>query len=234
MSDFDNLMGVTGEYAFINFCEISRRREPMGRYHNLSVFAAEGYWKVIEFGKTYLCSLEHGSAQNYFATPIKEVTLDKVLEENPEAITRIATYLYDLDRSKFDTEISAVQMREIRNEIEQKYREKISRLEKDNERLSEELKVRPEKSVPAAAEPAAVPDLPNDSIFRSEKIENRYYSPRINIRRDRILLLKDDNGRYWGHDNCIDLAPFKELLGVSDVKAEYCKKYSGIVISKRY
>lgn len=235
MTNFGEMIGIEGECDFINFGERSKKGNPMGRYRNYSVFAADGYREVIKADRTYYCKLEknNGSSQFYNAIPVYELTLEKIMEEDPSVLEQIASYIYELDRSKFDSEISAIQLREIKDEIEKKYTEKITRLEKDNERLTTELNSKESLGRTITVEKGTVPDHVDGNIFFSDKLEDRYYSVRINKRKDRLLLIKDENGEYGGHGNSIDISPFKKMLGTSDVKVEYCEKYSGVVIYKR-
>ena len=148
MTNIGELFGIDDELAFVYFGEKSKQGNPMGSFKSLSVFAADGYRESILEGRTYYCRLERKNNQTrfYHATPLYELTLDRIMKEDPDSISKIAEIVYELDRTKFDSEISAIQMREIRNDAEQKYVDKINRLEKDNERLEKELKSREKES----------------------------------------------------------------------------------------
>jgi len=223
------------EKDFIFFEEESKRGDPMGFYKGCSVFAANGYKKTIQRGKTYYCKLEKntGSSQHYNAIPEYELTLEKIMEEKPDCIDRIALAIYNMDPNKFDSRISAVQIREIEDRAKQKQADRINRLEKDNERLTNELKARDNESTITMKAAGEKYDHLDGDMFYSGKLEEKYYSARVDLRKDRILLIKDENGKYGGHGGCIDISPFKKMLDTSDVKVEYCDKYSGVVISKR-
>ena len=205
----------------------------MGSYKGLSVFAADGYRESILEGKTYYCRLEKKNNARFFhATPMYELTLDKIMEEDPDSIMKIAEFIYEQDRPRFDSAISAIQVREIQEAAGQKYVDKINRLEKDNERLEKELKSREKMPVATAAVANIIDDHIDGDKFYSSKLEDRYYSARLNKRRDRVLLVKDDDGEYGGHGKCVDIAPFKKILKTENIRGEYCQKYGGVVFTK--
>lgn len=235
MNNIGGAIWNEGERDFIYFCEKSKQGNPMGRYRNCSVFAADGYRDKIVYDRAYYCKLEKnvGSSQHYNAIPLYEFSLEKIMEEGQDVLEKIASYVYELDPSKFDSMISAVQMKEIENGVEKKYTDKIKRLEKDNERLTKELESKGDEGQTGAVETVPRSEYIEGDIFFSDKLEDRYYSVRVNKRKDRLLLIKDENGEYGGYGNSIDISPFKKILGTSDVRVEYCDKYSGVVIYKR-
>ena len=229
MTDIGEMLGID-DRSFIYFGEISNQGNPMGSYKGMSVFAADGYRESIREGRTYYCSLEKKNNARFFhAKPLFELTLDRIIEDDPDSITKIAEIIYDQDRPRFDSIISAKQMREIQEEAEQKYKDKISRLERDNERLEKELKSK--EKMPAAMTAVAnnIDDHIEGDRFYSSRLEDKYYSARLNKRGDRLLLIKSDDGEYGGHGKCVDITPFKKILKTENIRGEYCQKYGGVV-----
>lgn len=219
-------MQNTTEEAVIPFDELSDRGNPMGRYHGTLVFASPDYFEKIKHGKTYYCQLSRGKGQFYNAVPLFEISLDRVMDENPELFSKIAMYLYQSNPSMFDSRISAVQMADIKRSVEERYAEKINYLEKDNERLKKEL----ESSDKIVAQDMPIKSVEGirDGMYYSDMLKDRYYSARINARKDCVLLVEDDNGAYGGHNGCICINDIKDMLG-GEIKGEYCDRYGGIV-----
>ena len=239
MTTVAETMGIDDCCDFVLFNEYSGRNNPMGNYRNKSVFAADGYREAIQYGHAYYCKLINNDnkkkGQFYNAIPIYELTIERIMEEYPDLIPQIAEFIYNQDRTKFDSEISAIQMREIKEEAVQKYVKKINRLEKDNERLQKELSthnenIQKEQVLIMSTETSEHLD---GNMFYSDKLEDRYYSVRLNIRKDMALLMKDDNGQFGGHGHSMDISDIVKMLGAKKVKTEYCHKYRGVVITKK-
>ena len=234
MMSLGDFMGGGEEYALIFFNETSRKGNPMGRYNNMSVFAADGYRETIKQGSSFYCRMipSDKSGQFYNAIPVKELTLREVLENEKDLISKIASYLYELDHSQFDQAITAVQLREIEERAESKSVDKINRLEKEVERLTKELNSRDMNKSIISVPDREFQDYLDGDIFYSKELKDQYYSARINRRGDMTLLVKDKNGEYGGYGKSIDLSPLKKMMGAKEIKAEYCHRYDGIVVTK--
>ena len=232
MTTINDMYGAAEE-EIISFSEKSKQGNPMGKFRTLSVFAADGHREAIKQGKAYYCKLTKGNGNFYNAVPLFELSLDRVMEENPKLVERFANILYQSNPSAFDSMISATQIADAKKEAEEKYARKINFLEKDNERLKHELEESKRIPVQTFRGSDDVVEGMREGMYYSNRLGECYYSARINMRKDRILLIKDENGAYGGHGKCIDISEFKKMLDADDVKGEYCEKYNGIIFTKR-
>ena len=67
MNSIGDIIGYNGftDEAIVVFNELSKRNEPMGKYHTLAVFP-ERDGPVPEYGKSYYCDLRRDSKRNVY------------------------------------------------------------------------------------------------------------------------------------------------------------------------
>ncbi len=227
MMTLGEMMGG-GIPRYIWFNETSRKGGVMGMFNGISVFPQEGYYEYIEHGKTYLCQLtEHtGRSHHYTAIPIHELTKDNLPELGREVMESLVEHIYRMDPTHFDSLITEKTLRDAQDKAIRAAKEKMVVLKRENERLKKELEAS------TASSPAGTIPMKTEDVYEDEHLEDRYYSVRVNLAGDMVMLVKDDGGTIDGHGHSVDLAPIKKILGTENVHGEYCQKYGGVVFTK--
>ena len=214
---------------YIWFNETSKRGATMGKFRGLAVFAENGYHESILPNHTYLCTLSK-KGNVYNAIPLQELTAESIAEEKGELMESMCEHLYRIAPEKFDSFITAAQIRNIREEEREKVSKDVEFLRKENNRLKEEMAT--------MVHPVEVPvgDIPDGfegirgGRYYSQRLDG-YYSIRVSYRKSEALLVEDDDGQINGCGGMIDLAEIHKLLG-KDIRGEYCDLYGGVLFTK--
>ena len=234
MSTIGELIGYncSDEEAIIVFNELSKRNEPMGKYHTLAVFP-ERDGPVPEYGKSYYCYLRRDSKGNMYWASIKsEITLESILSLNPDVKKQIANIILEEHPDAFKSEITTLQIKEYENKISEKYktenaslRSQIAHLENELSKLSEisrrELLLSPGNSETGV----------ENGLLHDEHLEDGEYSVRMDLRKNKALFIRCDGGEYYCTSGYIDISSFLQKHHATKPVCKHCDELEGALVT---
>ncbi len=234
MNTIGDLIGYSNpnDEAIIVFNELSKRKEPMGKYHTFAVFS-ERDSPTPEYGKSYYCYLRKDPKGNVYWASIKtEVTLDSIISLNPDIKKQLADLILEEHPEAFKSEIITLQIKDYENRIREKYktenstlRSKIEHLENELSKLSEisrkELLLTPECSDTGV----------ENGLLHDEHLKDGEYSVRLDLRKNKALFIKCDGGEFYCTSGYIDIAPFLHKYHVTKPLCKHCEELGGALIT---
>ncbi len=232
MSSFSEITGFSGnEEDIIVFNEMSKRNEPMGKYHTLAVFADRD-GPSPEYGRSYYCYLRKDSKGNvYWATIKTEVTLDGILGLNPDMKKQLAKIIMEDYPEAFKSEITTLQIKEYENKIRDKYktenaalRSKIEHLEGELSKLSDVS--RRELQLNAGNLGTGI----ENGLLHDEDLKDGEYTVRMDIRKTKALFIRCDGGEYYCTSGYIDISAFLSKYHVTKATCRHCEELEGALL----
>lgn len=224
--------GGSDEESIILFNELSKRGEPMGKYHTFAVFP-ERSGPVPEHGKAYYCYLRKDSKANvYWATIQSEITLESILSMNTGLKKELANIILEEYPDAFKSEINALQIKDYESRIREKYKTENASLRSKIEHLENELSKLSEIS---RKELGLVPDSSEtgveNGLLYDKFLEDGEYSVRLNTRKTKALFIKCDGGEYYCTDGYIDISPFLKKYNVTKTVCKHCEEMVGALLN---
>ena len=225
---FDN----SYEEGIVVFNELSKRKEPMGKYRTFAVFPDRD-GPVPEYGKSYYCSLRKDPKSSIIWASIKtEVTLDSILNLNPEVKKQLADMIIQEHPEAFKTEITTQQIKEYENKIREKYKTENASLRSQIEHLENELSKLSEIS---RKELLLTPDLSDTGIdnglLHDEHLKDGEYAVRMDLRKTKALFIRCDGGDYYCTSGYIDISPLLKKYKVNKAVCKHCEELEGALVT---
>ena len=233
MNTLGNITGYgSEEEAIVVFNELSKRNEPMGKFHGLAVFPDRDS-TVPEYGKSYYCYLRRDSKGNVYWAAIKcEVTLESILALGPEIKRELADIIIEEHPEAFKTEIITLQIKEYENKIREKYKTENASLRSQIEHLENELAKLSEIS---RKELLLTPDMSDtgveNGLLHDESLKDGEYSVRVDLRGNKALFIRCDGGEYYCTSGYIDISPFLRKHNISKAVCRHCEELDGALLT---
>lgn len=234
MSSLGDLVGYNGstDEGIVVFNELSKRNEPMGKFHTLAVFP-ERDGPVPEYGKSYYCYLRRDSKGNvYWASIQTEVTLASIMALNPDIKKELANLIIEEHPEVFKAEITTQQIKEYENKIREKYKTENASLRSQIEHLENELSKLSEIS---RKELLLIPDLSDigidNGLLHDEQLKDGEYTVRMDLRKTKALFIRCDGGDFYCTSGYIDISPFLKKYKINKAVCKHCEELKGALIT---
>lgn len=216
-------------FALVEFSELGREGDPMGRYNGLPVYPSRDVRGSIQQGGSYICSLDQTDKVNcYWARPVKEVDDDYLRSIVCDLSDEFAEHIYHKHSDLVRNDVTLRAEREITERIEKKIRHEYESRIMDLEEQLEEAKARFGHTGGMGSDGAKIVE----GMLVSDRIDSRRYSCRVDIRSSTILVLPDDEGDIRPNGGAIPIKNLLELLG-GEPRVTYCRGLNGFLISRR-
>ena len=130
-------------FALVEFSELGREGDPMGRYNGLPVYPSRDVRGSIQQGGSYICSLDQTDKVNcYWARPVKEVDDDYLRSIVCDLSDEFAEHIYHKHSDLVRNDVTLRAEREITERIEKKIRHEYeSRIMDLEEQLGVDLEL---------------------------------------------------------------------------------------------
>jgi len=219
------------EEGIISFNETSKRMEPMGRFNSLAVFADRDSLQP-DFGKSYYCYLRKDLKSNvYWALIQKEITIDAILDLNPDLKKDLVKLIMEEYPESFRAEVSAQQIKEFEDGIKEKYktenaalRNQIQHLENELSKLSEisrrELQIIPDDRILSI----------DNGLLHDPDLEDGEFSVRFDRNGTKALVIPQKGGELYCTDGYIDIRQILDRFRSSKPSCTHCEDMGGTLI----
>lgn len=208
------------EFALIHFNEVSHKKEPMGKYHDLAVFDDTRNPIRVVFNHMYLCRMERKN-NLYKAYPLQEIIPEKILSDH---LPEISDYIFRTNYELIESTLTEKAYRKASEEVEKKFVQEISEL-KAKIRSLEKQAITPQTKMDSETDKEI-----HHGILSEEYLSDGFYSAHYNSSHSKLMVSKDEHGTLSCQNHSINIENLLKPFENRKLTISKCPYLNGVLI----